>query len=122
MNNIDEKLKRVEREDFIWFVYFFIIIGALLSNAYEKHYLKTNDSSNYKIFHTLNLTLFSLAFLIYLYFVIQNYDEYKQSTNKKEQLVSYVALIAALIFLIGGALQIYVELNRNTPDEDIGII
>ena len=62
--NIGVKLQRVREENFIWVVYFFIIIAALLSNAYEKYFLETGDYRKEKIFRTLNITIFCVAFFI----------------------------------------------------------
>ena len=84
--NIGVKLQRVREENFIWVVYFFIIIAALLSNAYEKYFLETGDYRKEKIFRTLNITIFSVAFFIYLYFVIISYEnvqELRETSTKK---------------------------------------
>ncbi len=123
--DIRKKLEQIKREDLIWIIYFFIVIGALLSNSYEKNYVLTGDLSKQKLFKTLNITLFCVAFFIYLYFVLQNYQEIRElrsNASNKEVIIKHVALIAALLFLIGGAFQIVVEINRDTPDVDIGIV
>ena len=41
--NIGVKLRRLNHENLVWVIYFFIIIAALLSNAYEKYFLETGD-------------------------------------------------------------------------------
>ena len=66
--NIGVKLQRLKNEDLIWLIYFFIVIGALMSNNYEENYLKTGNSSNQKKYKVLNITIFCVAFFIYLYF------------------------------------------------------
>ena len=123
--NIGIKLQRINEENFIWIIYFFIIIAALLSNAYEKYFLETKDFRNQKIFKTLNITIFCVSFFIYLYFVIISYEnvqELKESSTKKEVLQANIQLIASLLFLVAGGLALYNELNKDDPDTDIGVV
>ncbi len=123
--NIGVKLQRINTENFIWIIYFFIIIAALISNEYEKHYLKTKDLRGQKIFKTLNITVFCIAFFIYLYFVITNYkniEDLKQTSTKKEVICAHLQLIASLLFLVAGGISLVAEINRDDPDTDIGIV
>ena len=121
--NIGVKLQRIKEENLIWVVYFFIIIAALLSNAYETYFLKTKDYRQQKIFKTLNITIFCVAFFIYLYFVVisyQNIQELKETSTKKEVLSAHIQLIASLLFLVAGGISIWAEINKD--DFDIGVI
>lgn len=123
--NIGVKLKRLSNENLIWVVYFFIVIAALLSNAYEEYFLKTGDLRKQKIFKTLNITVFSIAFFIYLYFVIISYEEVeelKRTSTKKEVINAHVRLIASILFLVAGGLALYTEINQDAPDTDIGVV
>lgn len=123
--NIGVKLQRINTENFIWLIYFFIIIAALISNEYEKHYLKTGDLKGQKIFKTLNITVFCVAFFIYLYFVITNYEnieQLKQTSTKKEVISAHLNLIASLLFLVAGGISLYAEINKDDLDTDIGLV
>ena len=44
MNDISKKLKRLRNEDFIWIVYFFIVVFALYSNKLDRDYLLKKDN------------------------------------------------------------------------------
>lgn len=119
------KLKRLREEDLIWVIYFFIVIGALLSNHFEKQFLYTGDYTKQKKFKLINITIFCVAFFIYLYFVLLNFEDIKnlkKEATKKEVLTSQVSLIAALLFLVGGIMQIFVGIFQDTPDEDVGLV
>lgn len=123
--NIGVKLQRLNTEDLIWIVYLFIALAALISDQYERNYLKTNNPNSKKKFKLINITVLTIALFIYLYFIILNYDDIKhlkKETTRKEVITSHVALIAALLFFIGGILTWIAEINRNTPDNDFGII
>ena len=123
--NIGVKLQRINTENFIWLIYFFIIIAALISNEYEKHYLKTGDLKGQKIFKTLNITVFCVAFFIYLYFVITNYEnieQLKQTSTKKEVISAHLNLIASLLFLVAGGISLYAEINKDDLHTAIGLV
>lgn len=123
--NIGVKIQRVNEENFIWLVYFFIIIAALLSNAYEKYFLETGDYRKQKIFKTLNITIFCVAFFIYVYFLVisyQNVQELRETSTKKEVLSAHMQLIASLLFLVAGGIALVAEINRGDPDTDIGVV
>ena len=123
--NIGEKLKRLKTEDLIWVIYFFIVIGALMSNEYERNYLLTGNTTGQKKFKLINITIFCVAFIIYLYFVLINYEDVqtlKRDATRKEVLNVHIGLISSILFLVAGALAIVGEINRGGPDEDIGFI
>ena len=69
MNDISKKLKRLRNEDFIWIVYFFIVVFALYSNKLDRDYLLKKDNEAYKREKYINITIFFIAFFIYLYFL-----------------------------------------------------
>ena len=123
--NIGVKLQRLSEENLVWLIYFFIIIAALLSNAYEKYFLETGDLRNQKIFKTLNITIFCVAFFIYLYFVVISYEkvqELRETSTKKEVISTHLTLIASLLFLVAGGIALYAEINKDDPDTDIGVV
>ena len=40
------KLQRLNTEDFIWVVYFFIALAAIISDVYERNFLITNNKNS----------------------------------------------------------------------------
>lgn len=123
--NIGVKLSRLNREDFIWFIYFFIALFAIISDKFERDFTLTGNEQDKKIFKTINITILTVAFFIYLYFVLINYEDIhalRRDATKKEVIVSHASLVAALLFLVGGIIALWAEINRDTPPEDLGII
>lgn len=116
------KLQRINTEDFIWVIYFFIALFAIISDTYEKKFLINNDKKAQKTYKTINITIFIVALFIYVYFVFINYqdvNEFKREASKKEVLNQHLSLISALLFLVGGAIALYVELTGDTPDIEL---
>lgn len=120
MNN-EEKIKRLNIEDFIWIIYLFISIFALISNRLDRKYLLDKDISSYKKEKIINITIFIIALFIYLYFLYLNLEDLKTSKNKKEYNRNITQVIAAFLFLIGGFIYLYNEITYSDINE-IGLI
>ena len=119
---IGVKLQRINTEDFIWVIYFFIALFAIISDTYEKKFLVNKDLKAQKIYKTINITIFIVALFIYVYFVFINYEDVntlKKEATKKEVLNQHLSLISALLFLIGGVIVLYVELTGDAPDVEL---
>ncbi len=118
------RLKRLKTEDFIWIIYFFIAAFAIISNAYEKKYVTTNDSKAFRKSKYINIALFFISFFIYLYFVLlftSDLNNMEKNFNNKEYRNTFLNLIAALLFLVGGAISLVQEVISD-DDQEIGFI
>lgn len=120
---IGVKLRDIHIENFIWVIYLFISAAALLSNYYESDYIKTNNKKDYQTYKQINITIFVVAFFIYIYFLYKNYKNVtelkKTISNNKKVLYAELNLIAAILFLVGGAIYLYTE--SNNIESEIGI-
>lgn len=114
-----KKLELIKQEDFIWIIYFFIIIFALISNFYERIFLLDKDPIAKRKFSTINTTILIVAFFIYLYNVIISYDDLKSG---RQNILSFLRVVASLLFLVAGVIFIYIDFKSNTTERDIGII
>jgi Ca2+/Na+ antiporter len=111
-NNINEDLKDLNIEDFIWILFIIIALVAIYSDNLEREFLYTRNIDIYKKFHTINIILLIITFCVYLFYTIDNYEELVDLRNygnisdvEKKELV----LIMNILFLIGGAIAIYLE-------------
>ena len=117
-------LKRLKKEDFIWIIYFFIAAFAIFSNKLERDYVLNKNSVAYKKSKTINIILFLVAFFIYLYFVLlftQDLNNMEKNFNNEKYRNTFLQLIAALLFLIGGIIYL-VEAISERDIEEIGFI
>lgn len=102
MKDINENLKELEIEDFIWVISLFSACFALLSNKLEKDYLYTHNLSKEKEYKTINITLLVIAFFIYLYFMMLNYKRIKNSTHQsfKQMRINNANFLAATLIVL----------------------
>jgi len=122
MDRVTRQLKQLRQEDFIWLIYFFIVIFALVSNRFEENFLYTKNKRSKKNAQKITTTILIVAFFIYLYFTLVSFDnlEYlKRNSNNKDVKVAFERLIANILFLVGGAVAIYADYDSNSSSIDI---
>lgn len=125
MNDISRKLKRLRNEDIIWIIYFFIVVFALYSNILDRDYLLNHDNGAYKSEKYINIGIFFVTFFIYLYFVLlltEDLSNMERNFNNEDYRSTFIQLIAALLFLIGGSIYLINEIVRKDDDLDVGLI
>ncbi len=125
MNDVEKKLKRLKNEDIIWIIYFFIVVFALYSNKLDRDYLLKKDKDAYKREKSINITIFFVAFFIYLYFLLlltEDLGNMEKNFDDPNYRSTFIQLIAAILFLIGGAIYLINEITRKDDDLDVGLI
>lgn len=125
MNDLNKKLKRLRNEDIIWIIYFFIVVFALYSNSLDREYLLNNNKFSYRKEKYINTGIFFVAFFIYLYFVLlltEDLSNMERNFNNEKYRSTFIQLIAALLFLIGGSIYLINEFVRKDDEFDVGII
>ncbi len=113
MINVSQAFNELKTEDFIWIVYSFIILGALISNVIEREWISKHDMKSYRRFHSINATILFVSFLIYSYFVWLNYKRLKQmnpNTTIKNLFLNEANFVASCLFLLGGLIYLFTEL------------
>ena len=100
-----EQYNELKKDDLVWYIYIFIVFAAIYSNKIEEDYVFTKDPHEYQVFHTINIIALTVVFFIYIFFITRAYKQYKKSPNFKTEL----NLLAMLMFLIAGAIVLYLE-------------
>lgn len=120
--DINSMIKEIRVEDFIWVINFFIILFALMSNDYQENYIKTKSKKSYDIFHTINLEIFIVVFLINVYFLNLRYKSLKSlkpNASKQQILNANLNYLAAIIIAIGTLIYVYTEFFGANIEEEI---
>ena len=115
-----ETFNEVRVEDYIWIIYIFLAIFAIVSNHFEKEYLKKHDKKDKSIFRTINTEIFIVTFIIYLYFAYINYKHIKRldkNSSPKQILLANAGLISAILFLIGGGISLWISIVGDDEDD-----
>ena len=118
MNNreLEEKLKEINIEDFIWVVYIFIIFMSWYSNSQERHYFIYKDEKSKEEYRCISVMIFTILLVVYLYFVKSSWESYKKLKNSDSPKIKELAtlsLIASLLIAISGAIFLYIAIADN---------
>ena len=120
MNDLNQKLKQIQIEDFIWIIYIGIIILSWYSNYLEKNYFINNDLESKKKYREIMITIFTILIIVYFYFLMDSYNSLKtinENTDEKTKKLLYLSFIASLLIFISGLIFLYISIN----DEDLNV-
>lgn len=101
------RIKNIEIENIIWAIYFIVIMLALISNYYEKNSIVDSDYSEGLISKNINIFVFIVLLIIYIYFLDNSYEQYVNSPTN----VNYTSLVGNVFNVIGGVIFLYVAIN-----------
>ena len=108
---LNNKLKQLNTEDFIWLLYIGIIILSWYSNNLERRYFLSNNYNCKKNYQMIMRIIFSILIVVYLYFLKNSLDDFRNlkltDSIKKKKLV-IISLIASICIAISGFLLLYI--------------
>lgn len=108
---LNNKLKQLNTEDFIWLVYIGIIMLSWYSNNLERRYFLSNNYNCKKNYQMIMRIIFSILIVVYLYFLKNSLDDFRNlkltDSIKKKKLV-IISLIASMCIAISGFLLLYI--------------
>ena len=120
--DIEDKLKQLNIEDFIWVIYIGIIFFSWYSNSLERNYYLTNNIKSKNRYLNINEVIFAILLIVYIYFLKGSYDEVKKiksaDSPKKKKLV-YLAFYASLLITISGAIFLYITFVNDDLDVEL---
>lgn len=119
-NEIEEKLKQIRIEDFIWVIYIGIIALSYYSNYLEREYYIFNDLESKDKYRNIIILIFSILLIVYFYFLYDAYksvDDLKCSDSEKKKRLVYLSFLASLLIFISGAIFLYIAIS----DTDLNV-
>lgn len=121
-DEIEERLKELKTEDFIWLIYVGIIFFSWYSNDLERKYFKYNDLESRDKYRKILVGIFIVLIVVYLYFLKDSIDEIRKlkpdDTNEKKLLV-YLSFIGSLLIAISGAIFLFIAISDEEIDVEI---
>lgn len=111
--DIENKLKQINTEDFIWVIYLFIILFSYVANNLERKYYLSGDEYDKLKYRKIMITIFFVLLILYIYFLKDAYNELKklkQTDNYKKKLLVTLGFIASFLFTISGTIFLYIAI------------
>ena len=122
MDDLSNKLKQLDIEDFIWIIYIGIIILSFYSNSLERNYYINKDNYCKNRYISITQIIFFILIIVYLYFLKDSIDSIrslKSSDSIKKKKLVYLSFIASLLIAISGFIFLYIALNNTDIDVEI---
>lgn len=117
---LKDKLKDLNIEDFIWIIYIGIIFFSWFSNSLERNYFLTGNESSKDKYRTIMIIIFSILVIVYIYFFLDSLEDLNNlkdtDTKKKKELVT-LSFIASTLILISGLIFLYIAIQ----DEELNV-
>lgn len=117
---MNDRLKDIKVENFVWLIYIFIIFLSYYANYKETNFILYNDNKSKKEYQNLLILIFSILLIVYLYFAYSSYEDIKDlksyDTDKKKYL-TYASFIGSFLILISGIIFLVIAIL----DEEIDV-
>ncbi len=111
---LENKLKELDIEDFIWVIYIGIIFMSWYSNSLERKYFTQKDELAKRKYREIMICIFIILLIVYLYFLYSAYQDFKElkpnDSDKKKRLV-FLSLLGSLFIVISGIIFLYIAFN-----------
>lgn len=117
---LNDKLKQIKIEDYIWVIYIGIIFLSWYSNSLERNYYIFNDLLSKEKYRQTLITIFSILLVVYFYFLkgsINDINNLKKTDSDKKKYLIYLSFIGSLLIFISGIIFLYIAYK----DEDINV-
>ncbi len=118
-NEIEEKLKSIAIEDYIWIIYIGIIITSWYANSLERNYFIYNDINSKNKYQHILILIFSLLILIYIYFFKSSLNDIKKAKDLNTYRLTELSSIGSLLILISGIIFLYIAYNDNNINVEL---
>ncbi|MBR1417247.1 MAG: hypothetical protein IJ572_05490 [Bacilli bacterium] len=120
VEEINNRLKELNIEDFIWIIYIGIIALSYYSNYLERNYFLTNNIESRNKYRNIIIIIFTILVIVYLYFLKDSFDSVKSlkpSDNKEKKNLIYLSFAASLLIAVSGFIFLYIAIK----DEDLNV-
>ncbi len=121
-HELNNKLKEINTEDYIWLIYLGIIALSWYSNSLEREYFLTNNLYCKDKYQEIIIIIFTVLIVIYLYFFnasLESIHELKPNDNLKKRKLTELSAIASLLIVISGIIFLYIAYTDTDIDVEI---
>ena len=118
--DVNNRLKEIKIENYIWIIYIGIIILSYYSNSLEEDYLINKNIISKENYQIIMILIFSVLVLVYYYFLKDSYESIKNIKNIDEtNYLSFLSFIASLLVFISGLIFLYISIKNDDLNVEI---
>jgi uncharacterized membrane protein len=121
-NGVNDKLRELYIEDFIWVIYIGIIILSWYANSLERDYFVNKNIFSKNKYREVMTVIFLILVFVYYYFLKDSYDSVKNisinDSDEKKRLI-YLSFVGSLLIFVSGLIFLYVAFKDENLDVEI---
>lgn len=108
-----KELRELKTQNFLFLLFAIISIMNINGDYYEEEYIRNNnlDSKN-KANKIFKLTI-KIAILIYIFYLVRNYEAYKNVSEEKKKLY-FIKLYGSCLIIAGSICLLYFQNNQTS--------
>lgn len=120
-SKIEDKLKEIKIENFIWLIYLGIIGLSYYSNYLEKDYFINNNIRSKEKYREILIIIFSVLLIVYIYFFYDSYSSLKdiEKYSKEKQKKILLSSLGSFLILVSGIIFLYLAYVDNDLDVEL---
>ena len=111
---LNNKLKQLRNEDYIWIVYIGIIFASWYANTLERSYYVNNDEESKQKYRQVMIYIFVVLVVVYLYFLkgaIEDLENLKPTDSEQKRRLVTLSFIGTLFIALSGFIFLYIALE-----------
>ena len=120
-SKIEDRLKEIKIENFIWLIYLGIIGLSYYSNYLEKDYFINNNIRSKEKYREILIIIFSILLIVYIYFFYDSYSSLKdiEKYSKEKQKKILLSSLGSFLILVSGIIFLYLAYVDNDLDVEL---
>lgn len=122
VEEINERLRELKIEDFVWLIYIGIIVLSWYANSVERNYFLTNNINSRDRYRAVMIFIFVILIIVYFYFLSDSFrdlQKLKPSDTEQKKHLTFISFIGSLLVFISGILFLYIIIKDETIDVEI---
>lgn len=114
---MNEKLKEINEENIVIYIYFVLLFTYLYANNIETKYIKYGNNEDKEKYRLLLYIVFGVSFIISIYYTIESINDLNNYDNQEIYKLKQLSTIANILIVIATGIYIYIIYK----DKDISL-
>lgn len=123
-DELSNRLKELKAEDIIWTILIGLLLLSYYANHIERDYLIHNNSISKEKYRHLQIFIFIVAALTYLYYSLEDFQDIfslRPTDTPKKVFHTYLSFVASLSVLLAGIIFIYIAVTDTELETEISL-
>ena len=116
---MDDKLKQINIENIIIYIYFILLLLYLYANKIEVNYLNNQNYQDKENYRTILFIVFGINLIITLYYTIESFKELNTNQDENIKYLKELSALASLLILIASIIILYITYKDTNIDLEI---